>query len=156
MVGVDLNADAVYRDAYSYIFKIVATAALLVLAAALFILQYIKHLLGNPIKLISDASSQLADGSIDIPELPIQNDEIGILSTSIYRVADSVNALTLGLDSCDPNSANNGSNALSGKYLQVAQGIRKVLTIMDQLDLIIFVTNIETFELIFSIEPWAG
>ncbi|UQZ88363.1 hypothetical protein C4J81_03725 [Deltaproteobacteria bacterium Smac51] len=153
-VGVGISSSRFLVNAARFRFRITAVTVAMTILIAAAIIIYTRRAVGRPARQLAEASKRLAEGRLDLPPLPDSNDEMGIMAESLAHAARSVNALTRGVrllspDGTDDDEAFVQTDDLSGKYLMVAQGINKAMTIMDNIDQMVYVTDPQTYELIY-------
>ncbi|MCD8140089.1 MAG: ATP-binding protein [Planctomycetaceae bacterium] len=153
-VVVDVAVDGVLNLAHGFgagIFALsVAAAGLIVYGCFL----YVRRRIAAPLAALTLASSRLADGDVDIPVLDHGDDEFGDLSRNLDSIAASVDVLTRSVGDLTGDRRHRLDDgtmppALRGGFGEVADGIRKAMTIMDNFDSLVYVVDPRTFEFIY-------
>ncbi len=93
-VGVDIATDRANSEAFRLGLRMVAIDIVLITLLSGLVMWFTKKVLTQPINRIATAVQKLADGNLVLPNLPPRNDEIGVLSKSIDRIARSLGTLT--------------------------------------------------------------
>ncbi|UQZ88969.1 hypothetical protein C4J81_07070 [Deltaproteobacteria bacterium Smac51] len=136
--------------------NLLLVSALMIAALAAYIIVKCNSLLGRPLRKIAEAAKALAEGDTSPSDLPFSNnDEVGIVARSIRSVSRSINTLTAGFSGFDSVISGRESDTLidsaklSGIYLTVAQGVNKAITVMHNLDTMLYVADLDSYELIY-------
>ncbi len=153
-VVVDVAVDGVLNQAHTFgmgIFAVSVAAAVLV---ALACSHYVRRRIARPLAALAQASSRLADGEVDIPPLEEMDGEFGTLSHNMSSIASAVDALRRSVGELTGDRRHrleDGSQppVLRGGFGEVADGIRKAMTIMDNFDSLVYVVDPRTFEFIY-------
>ncbi|MCD8349061.1 MAG: ATP-binding protein [Planctomycetaceae bacterium] len=153
-VVVDVAVDGVLNLAHGFgvgMFIVSVVAAALVACGSYL---YARRRIAGPLATLALASSCLADGDVDIPVLADGDDEFGTLSHNLSAIASAVDSLTRSVGDLTGDRRHRLDDgtlppALRGAFGEVADGIRKAMTIMDNFDSLVYVVDPRTFEFIY-------
>lgn len=107
--GAATNAINYYDSAQataSIALVILVVVAIVALLIVLIYANLLSKMLGNPIKELTAAAEKLAEGNLDVDIQIDRGDEIGVLSNSLTRVANSLKDLIPDIDGCLNEMAN--------------------------------------------------
>ncbi|MCD7898154.1 MAG: ATP-binding protein [Planctomycetaceae bacterium] len=148
---VDATAALAQADAFGG--KLLLLTISLVLLSGLFVFWLSRRTVGVPLLALTDATRMLADGTPDIPAVPTDNNELGLLAENIRRVALAVNTLVRGVDKLSSRTFNDADDharrALPGNYLKVAEGVHKAIAIMDNFDSTVYIVDPKTYQFLY-------
>ncbi len=98
IVGVDLSVEDILAYSEQFGLRIIITILLLNIVFILFSLWFIKRILSTPLKNISNASKEIAQGNMNINIKVESKDEIGEVANSFLYVANTIKELTKGIE----------------------------------------------------------
>lgn len=91
-VGADINVDVALSDSNRFVLKILGIEVVFMLIIMWIITYYTKQSFGVLVGTLSQATTDLANGNLNISTEVDRNDEIGILSDNINHVAKSISS----------------------------------------------------------------
>ncbi|MCC8167099.1 MAG: response regulator [Planctomycetes bacterium] len=152
-VGAVVDASSALAQADAFGGKLLLLIIPLVLASGLFVFWLSRRSVGVPLLALTDATRMLADGTPDIPAVPMPGNELGLLAENIRRVALAVNTLVRGVDKLSSRTFNDADHharrALPGNYLKVAEGVHKAIAIMDNFDSSVYIVDPKTYQFLY-------
>jgi PAS domain S-box-containing protein len=151
VVGADISADEVLSSAFTFAFRkaLLDSGLIILLTVAVFFIA--RRLFGRRIAQVSAAAGKLAAGDFDfavsnIPEAFI-SDEINQTAVSLNRLRDAVSGLAWGIPGYEGISTNVGK--LTDIFVNIEQTISKSMSIVENIDSIIYISDIKTHDMLF-------
>ncbi|MDL2274317.1 methyl-accepting chemotaxis protein [Oscillospiraceae bacterium OttesenSCG-928-G22] len=90
VVGADMDVNAITSGMWQFGARIYLFAAIIALLSGILLVRFLKHSIGKPLQVLTEASDKMALGDTNLT-LDIQRgDEIGRLSSSFQRMIESV------------------------------------------------------------------
>jgi PAS domain S-box-containing protein len=151
VVGVDVSADDVYSGALRFAFLNALIAVVLIIGLIFTVYFTLQWLIGNRMALISDAAEKLSTGDFDlsisdIPDILIK-DEVSHAAESLNNLRKNICSLAWGLPGYEGISMNRGK--LTDIFVSIEHAISKSMAIVENIDSTIYISDIETHELLF-------
>ncbi len=154
VAGVDVAADKALSEAYGLGLRLAGGALFLLALLLTGVLIYNRKDLGAPLSILTNASRRLAAGQGDLPALPNQNNEFGLISQHLQQVSQSLDSLSHGmgkfsLRAFGRDPAGLAASPLSGSYFKVAEGVRIAMAIMDHFDAMVYIINPKNYQFLY-------
>ena len=157
VVGADMPMEKVFRDIQKHGLKLFLVSLLATLAGTAAAAWYFRRALGRRLDAVVAATHGLAAGEPALPPRSDENDEIGLAFRNIAKAAASIAAVTGGTTLLARSGARDGrakqphiaSDDLPGTYRQVANAVNLALAFMENVNSLVYVVDLETFEFIY-------
>ncbi|MCL2694598.1 MAG: PAS domain S-box protein, partial [Oscillospiraceae bacterium] len=150
VVGADISAGKVRSDAFSFAARVALISVLLI--AALSAVAYIlsEKLFGRRLRLVADAAVKLAAGDTSLPQTGAGKDETGIIAGNLSVICGSINSLTAGILGFEAQLPDDDYDKLEGIFSPLKQSISKSKSIIENVDLLIYVSDAKTYDILFA------
>jgi PAS domain S-box-containing protein len=159
IVCVDISTEKLYRGAFRYALR--ETLISLVLIIILITIGYFVAgwVFGRRMRLISDAAEKIASGNFDVSlstgtgKFPV-SDEADVIARNLQVIGNVINTIAAGIPGYESRELdNNGgmnSERLTGIFTTIEQTIHKLMSIIENIDSLVYVSDIETYELLYA------
>ncbi|MDR2559207.1 MAG: PAS domain S-box protein [Oscillospiraceae bacterium] len=156
VVGADIGVESLYASALRFAVREAAISFALVLALSLIGYLIAGRIFGRRMKLISDAAEKIASGDFNI-DVPLNSksfssdDEISAAARNLQTIGNVINTIAAGLPGYEnTNGDENIPGQLTGIFNTIEQTINKSLSIIENIDSLVYVSDIESYELLFA------
>ena len=150
-VGVDICAKNIllYARDFAVMISVIAAVLIAMLSVSAFFMT--QRLVGRRVGLIADAAERLADGDFDFAAAAVPmsfiNDEANRAALNLNNLKKTVGLLALGLPGYDGISTDAGK--ITGVFENIEQSISKSMSIVENIDALIYISDIKTHDLLF-------
>ncbi|MCL2697982.1 MAG: PAS domain S-box protein [Oscillospiraceae bacterium] len=154
VIGAEVAARNLYSDALHFAIREAVVSFVLVLILSVVGYLAAGRIFGRRMRIISETAERIASGNFDITisenssKLP-DNDEAGLIARNLQVIGNIINTIAAGI-SGHGNRDENGSRQLTGIFTTIEQAINKFMSIIENIDSFVYVSDINTYELLFA------
>ncbi|MCL2077368.1 MAG: PAS domain S-box protein [Oscillospiraceae bacterium] len=149
VLGVDISAVLIFSGALSFALcsAVFLTVLFIILSIAAAFLS--RRLFGKRLRAVAEVSESMAAGDFentDRLEFSVVSDEADLTARNLEKIRNSVNALAMGIS----GFADSETSGLNGIFAVVDEAVRKPMSIVENIDSLVYVSDIETYDLLFA------
>jgi PAS domain S-box-containing protein len=153
VVGADIGTEKLFANATHYALReaLISFTLILIFSFAGYLIA--GRIFGRRMALISEAAEKIASGNFNIDIAAAKkfsaDDEADAIAQNLQIIGNVINTIAAGLPGYESRDKINPEQ-LTGIFTTIEQTINKTLSVIENIDSLVYVSDINTYELLFA------